>query len=157
MHSNSGTPTTGISNVTFHSGFKVLGIVGVDCRASPSVTTKYCRRESFRQRQRSRLASLYFEEWEPTGSLVPPRSLAARSRPYRYMRPRLADQWNCGQSFRRAPRARGCDVLTHPNDGDLEDQRLLFWHPHRTCAPTLTGSRVIAFRTQMAAETLWQW
>lgn len=32
----------GISKVTFHSGFSVLLIEGVDCRAFPKVTTKYC-------------------------------------------------------------------------------------------------------------------
>lgn len=33
---------TGISKETFHSGFNVFDIVGVDCLASPNVTTKYC-------------------------------------------------------------------------------------------------------------------
>lgn len=45
MHSNRGTPTTGISKETFHSGFNVFDIVGVDCLESPNVTTKYCWRE----------------------------------------------------------------------------------------------------------------
>lgn len=31
-----------MSNETFHSGFRVLNMVGVDCLASPNVTTKYC-------------------------------------------------------------------------------------------------------------------
>jgi hypothetical protein len=35
----------GISKETFHSGFNVFDIVGVDCLASPNVTTKYCPRE----------------------------------------------------------------------------------------------------------------
>lgn len=33
---------TGISKETFHSGFNDFDIVGVDCLASPNVTTKYC-------------------------------------------------------------------------------------------------------------------
>lgn len=35
----------GRSKQTFHSGLSVLLIVGVDCFASPRVTTKYCCRQ----------------------------------------------------------------------------------------------------------------
>jgi hypothetical protein len=36
------SPTTGISSVVFHSGFRVLLMVGVASFASPSDTTRYC-------------------------------------------------------------------------------------------------------------------
>lgn len=35
----------GRSKQTFHSGLSVLLIVGVDCLASPRVTTRYCCRQ----------------------------------------------------------------------------------------------------------------
>lgn len=43
-HSKRGTPRMGRSKVTFHSGLRVLEMVGVDSLASPSATTRYCTR-----------------------------------------------------------------------------------------------------------------
>lgn len=85
MHSRSGTPRIGKSKETFHSGFNVLLIVGVDCRASPKLTTKYCvnwgRQKPKKSQSILERMEVTDEQRRLTGSLNPFLSLGARFLP----------------------------------------------------------------------------